>query len=324
MELFNICYSAVSAFSAVKKMPLKKDLLPGKFKGEIRRAVPMSEYTSFRVGGKVDYLAFPEGPEELQRILEWCGQQGIRTFILGNGTNLLVRDGGFRGMAISLSRGFLRVEEVECGPEGSLVLAEAGQSLGKLVEFSWKKGLAGLEFAAGIPGSVGGALFMNAGAFRGEIKDVLDSVRLLEASGLVLERRREEWKFFYRSMGLEKGEVILGGKFRLKAENGQEVKNRIEEIMRQRMSKQPYDLPSAGSVFKNPPQGPAGKLIEEAGLKGYHIGDAQISEKHANFIVNRGQARAQDILALIELAREKVYQEKGVWLEMEIQVMGEE
>ena len=324
MELFNICYSSVSAFSAVKKMPLKKDLLPGKFKGEIRRAVAMSEYTSFRVGGKVDYLAFPEGPEELQRILEWCGQQGIRTFILGNGTNLLVRDGGFRGMAISLSRGFLRVEEVECGPEGSLVLAEAGQSLGKLVEFSWKKGLAGLEFAAGIPGSVGGALFMNAGAFRGEIKDVLDSVRLLEASGLVLERRREEWKFFYRSLGLEKGEIILGGKFRLKAENGQEVKNRIEEIMRQRMSKQPYDLPSAGSVFKNPPQGPAGKLIEEAGLKGYHIGDAQISEKHANFIVNRGQARAQDILALIELAREKVYQEKGVWLEMEIQVMGEE
>ena len=225
----------------------------------------MSEYTSFRVGGKVDYLAFPEGPEELQRILEWCGQQGIRTFILGNGTNLLVRDGGIRGMAISLSRGFLRVEEVECGPEGSLVLAEAGQSLGKLVEFSWKKGLAGLEFAAGIPGSVGGALFMNAGAFRGEIKDVLDSVRLMEASGLVLERRREEWKFFYRSMGLEKGEVILGGKFRLKAENGQEVKNRIEEIMRQRMSKQPYDLPSAGSVFKNPPRGLRGNSSKKQG-----------------------------------------------------------
>jgi UDP-N-acetylmuramate dehydrogenase len=305
-------------------MPLKKDLLPGKFKGEIRRAVPMSEHTSFRVGGKVDYLAFPEGPEDLQGILEWCGQQGIPTFILGNGTNLLVRDGGIRGMAISLSRGFLRVEEVERGPEGSLVLAEAGQSLGKLVEFSWKKGLAGLEFAAGIPGSVGGALYMNAGAFRGEIKDVLDCVRLLGPDGLVSERRRGDWKFDYRSMGLEKGEVILGGKFRLSAENGQAVKNRIEEIIRQRTSKQPYDLPSAGSVFKNPPQVPAGKLIEEAGLKGYRIGDAQISEKHANFIVNRGRARAQDILALIELARKKVQQEKGVWLEMEIQVIGED
>ena len=309
---------------AVERMPLKNDLLPRKFKGEIRRAVPMSDHTSFRVGGKVDYLAFPEGPEELQRLLEWCGQQGIPVFILGNGTNLLVRDGGIRGMAISLSRGFLRVEEVECGPEGSLIFAEAGLSLGKLVEFSWKKGRAGLEFAAGIPGSVGGALFMNAGAFRGEIKDVLDSVRLMEADGLVLERRKEEWKFFYRSMGLEKGEIILGGKFRLKPEDGQAVKNRIEEIMRQRISKQPYDLPSAGSVFKNPPRGPAGKLIEEAGLKGYRIGDAQISEKHANFIVNRGQARAQDILALIELVRKRVHQEEGVWLEMEIQVIGED
>ena len=284
----------------------------------------MSEHTSFRVGGKVDYLAFPEGPEDLQRILEWCGQQGIPIFMLGNGTNLLVRDGGIRGMAISLSRGFLRVETVENGPEGSLIFAEAGQSLGKVVEFSWKKGLAGLEFAAGIPGSVGGALFMNAGAFRGEIKDVLDSVRLMQAGGLVLERPKDEWKFLYRSMGLEKGEVILGGKFRLKAENGPAVKSRIDEIMRQRVSKQPYDLPSAGSVFKNPSQGPAGKLIEEAGLKGYRIGDAQISEKHANFIVNRGQARAEDILALIEWVREKVHQEKGVWLEMEIQVIGED
>ena len=324
MELFDIWYSAVSASSAVNEMPLEKDLLPGKFKGEIRRAVLMSEYTSFRVGGKVDYIAFPEGREDLQGILEWCRQQGIPTFILGNGTNLLVRDGGIRGMAISLSRGFLRVEELERGPERSLVLAEGGQSLGKLVEFSWKKGLAGLEFAAGIPGSVGGALFMNAGAFRGEMKDILDSVRLLRPGGLVSERRREEWKFDYRSMGLEKGEVILGGKFRLKVEDGQAVKDRIEEIMRQRMSKQPYDLPSAGSVFKNPPQGPAGRLIEEAGLKGLRIGDAQISEKHANFIVNRGQARAKDILALIELARKKVLQEKGVWLETEIQIIGED
>jgi len=305
-------------------MPLKKDFLPGGFKGEIRRAVPMSEHTSFRVGGKVDYLALPEGPEDLQRILEWCRQQGIPTFILGNGTNLLVRDGGIRGMAISLSRGFLRVEEAERGPEGGLVLAEAGQSLGKLVEFSWKKGLAGLEFAAGIPGSVGGALYMNAGAFRREIKDVLDSVRLLGPDGIVSERRKEEWKFDYRSMGLEKGEVILGGKFRLSAEDGQTVKRRIDEIIQQRRSKQPYDLPSAGSVFKNPPQVAAGKLIEEAGLKGYRIGDAQISEKHANFIVNRGRARAQDILALVELARKKVQQEKGVWLETEIQIIGED
>jgi UDP-N-acetylmuramate dehydrogenase len=303
----------------IEPLPLEEEI-----KGEIRYAVPMSECTSFRVGGTVDYLTFPEGLEDLQRILEWCGERGIPTFILGNGTNLLVRDGGIRGMAISLSRGFLRVEEVERGPEETLVFAEAGQSLGQLVEFSWKRGLAGLEFAAGIPGTVGGALFMNAGAFRREIKDALDSVRLLEGSGFVLERRREEWNFSYRSMGLQKGQVIVGGKFRLKAENGQAVKNQIDEIIRQRMAKQPYDLPSAGSVFKNPAQGSAGRLIEEAGLKGYRIGDAQISEKHANFIVNRGKARAQDILALVELVRQKVHQAKGIWLEMEIQVVGED
>jgi len=301
-----------------------EDSLAGKFKGEIRTSVPMSEYTSFRVGGKVDYLAFPADAEDLQRLLQGCDQQGIQTFILGNGTNLLVRDGGIRGMAVSLSRGFLRVEEIERGSEGGLIFAEAGQSLGKLVEFSWKRGLAGLEFAAGIPGTIGGALFMNAGAFRGEMKDVLDSVRLMDAGGNILERARGEAKFSYRSMELRKGEVILGGKFRLSAENGQQVRSKGEEMIRLRMDRQPYDLPSAGSVFKNPAQGPAGKFIEEAGLKGYRLGDAQVSEKHANFIVNRGRARARDILALIELTRKKVFEEKGVWLEMEIQVIGED
>jgi UDP-N-acetylmuramate dehydrogenase len=156
------------------------------------------------------------------------------------------------------------------------------------------------------------------------MKDVLDSVRLMDGGGNVLERTRGEAKFSYRSMELGKGEVILGGKFRLRAEDGQQVKSKVEEMIRRRMDRQPYDLPSAGSVFKNPPQGPAGKFIEEAGLKGYRIGDAQVSEKHANFIVNRGKARARDILALIELTRKKVFEEKGVWLEMEIQVIGED
>jgi len=298
--------------------------LAGKIKGEIRYSVPMSEYTSFRVGGHVDYLAFPTDLGDLQEIIRWCHQKEIHYFILGNGTNLLVRDGGIRGMAISLSRGFLRIEEVERSAGQGLIFAEAGESLGKLVEFSWKKGLAGLEFSAGIPGTIGGALFMNAGAFHGEMKDVLDSLRLMDAGGKIMERRKEGVRFSYRAMELPKGGVILGGKFRLQDENGQSVRARAEEIIRRRMEKQPYDLPSAGSVFKNPPQGPAGKFIEEVGLKGYGIGDAQISEKHANFIVNRGQARARDILALIEVARKEVLQKKGVWLEMEIQVMGED
>jgi UDP-N-acetylmuramate dehydrogenase len=302
------------------------DLLPlsGMIKGEILYSVPMSAYTSFRVGGRVDYLAFPSDIQDLQEVLRRCNQQGVRYFVLGNGTNLLVRDGGIRGMAISLSRGFLRVEEVGGGPGENLILAEAGGPLGKLVEFSSEKGLTGLEFAAGIPGTVGGAIFMNAGAFKEEMKGVLHSVRLMDPEGNISEKGKNELRFSYRSLEVEKGEVILGAQFSLRPENGQRVKAKVEENIRWRKTKQPWDLPSAGSVFKNPVQGPAGRFIEEAGLKGSRIGDAQVSEQHANFIVNRGKARARDILTLVEIIREKVFKEKGVWLETEIQVVGED
>ena len=302
------------------------DLLPlsGMIKGEILYSVPMSAYTSFRVGGRVDYLAFPSDIQDLQEVLRRCNQQGVRYFVLGNGTNLLVRDGGIRGMAISLSRGFLRVEEVGGGPGENLILAEAGGPLGKLVEFSSEKGLTGLEFAAGIPGTVGGAIFMNAGAFKEEMKGVLHSVRLMDPEGNISEKGKNELRFSYRSLEVEKGAVILGAQFSLRPENGQRVKAKVEENIRWRKTKQPWDLPSAGSVFKNPVQGPAGRFVEEAGLKGSRIGDAQVSEQHANFIVNRGKARARDILTLVEIIREKVFQEKGVRLEMEIQVVGED
>ena len=293
-------------------------------KGEILYSVCMSAYTSFRVGGRVDYLAFPSDIQDLQEVLRRCNQQGVRYFVLGNGTNLLVRDGGIRGMAISLSRGFLRVEEVGGGPGENLILAEAGGPLGKLVEFSSEKGLTGLEFAAGIPGTVGGAIFMNAGAFKEEMKGVLHSVRLMDPEGNISEKGKNELRFSYRSLEVEKGEVILGAQFSLRPENGQRVKAKVEENIRWRKTKQPWDLPSAGSVFKNPVQGPAGRFVEEAGLKGSRIGDAQVSEQHANFIVNRGKARARDILTLVEIIREKVFKEKGVWLETEIQVVGED
>lgn len=302
------------------------DLLPlsGMIKGEILYSVPMSAYTSFRVGGRVDYLAFPSDIQDLQEVLRRCNQQGVRYFVLGNGTKLLVRDGGIRGMAISLSRGFLRVEEVGGGPGENLILAEAGGPLGKLVEFSSEKGLTGLEFAAGIPGTVGGAIFMNAGAFKEEMKGVLHSVRLMDPEGNISEKGKNELRFSYRSLEVEKGEVILGAQFSLRPENGQRVKAKVEENIRWRKTKQPWDLPSAGSVFKNPVQGPAGRFVEEAGLKGSRIGDAQVSEQHANFIVNRGKARARDILTLVKIIREKVFKEKGVWLETEIQVVGED
>ncbi len=283
--------------------------------------MPMSEYTSFRVGGPADSLVFPADLEDLQHISRWCLQEKIPCFVLGNGTNLLVRDGGIRGLVISLSRLPGGIEAAARGLDG-LVRAGAGEILGKLVEFAWRQELAGLEFAAGIPGTVGGALFMNAGAFQGEMKDVVESVRFMDASGNIFTRNRNECKFSYRSMFLQNGEVILEGRLRLKKGNAQEIRTRGEEIIRRRLAKHPYDLPSAGSVFKNPPEGPAGKLIEEVGLKGMRIGDAQVSEKHANFIVNRGRARAGDILALIERIREKVCQEKGILLETEIRIVG--
>jgi UDP-N-acetylmuramate dehydrogenase len=292
-------------------------------RGEVLRGVPLAEFTSFRVGGPVDFLAFPADLGDLRSLLEWCRGEGAPYFVLGKGTNLLVRDGGIRGVAINLSRGFQRLAINGQSGKTPIVVAEAGETLSRFVDFSWRNGLAGMEFAAGIPGSVGGGIFMNAGAFRREMKDVLSSISLMNPLGEVSERKISETGFAYRSMGIQKGEIILGGKFILPRGRGEEIRDRIEEIRRARLAKQPYDLPSAGSVFKNPEGAPAGKLIEEAGLKGERVGDAQVSLKHANFIVNLGKATAADILELAARVRERVFQEKGVLLEMEIRVAGE-
>jgi UDP-N-acetylmuramate dehydrogenase len=304
-------------------MKFPKGALEGKIRGEIRYNVPMAEYTSFRVGGPVNCLVFPADREDLRTLLQWCLQERFPYMILGKGTNLLVRDGGIEGLAINLSRGFTRLAAVEQNSDGSVILAEGGEALAKVVDFSWRHDLTGMEFAAGIPGSVGGAVYMNAGAFGREMKDVLISIAVMDPAGNLKERKIEEVKSSYRSIGLGKGEVILEGMFFLKRGKGGEIRAKTEEIRRVRLAKQPYDLPSAGSVFKNPPHAPAGKLIEETGLKGVRVGDAQVSEKHANFIVNVGKASARDILDLAERVREAVYREKNVLLEMEIHVAGE-
>ena len=298
--------------------------LAEEIKGEVLYSVPMSEYTTFGVGGPVDFLIFPSDPEELKKTLQWCRRQKVSYLILGNGSNLLVRDGGIRGAAISLARGFQGVSEVERGEKDALVQAGAAESVGRLVEFSQEKCLTGMEWAVGIPGTVGGALFMNAGAFRSEMKDNLESLQLMDGEGDVFELRREDLHFSYRSLELKKGWIILGGKFRLKIGNGQAIRSKMDVFLQKRKARQPFHLPSAGSVFKNPSRVAAGKLIEEVGLKGTRLREAQISEKHANFIVNLGKAKARDILTLAEWVRDKVYQEKGVKLEMEIQVMGED
>jgi UDP-N-acetylmuramate dehydrogenase len=305
---------------------LKKDIskLAEEIKGEILHSAPMSEYTSFRVGGPVDCLVFPADIEDLRKTVKWCRRERVNYFILGNGTNLLVRDGGVRGLVLSLVRGFREVSVLEERPEESLVFAGAGEPLGGFLDFSCGRNLSGLEWAAGVPGSVGGALFMNAGAFGGEMKDSVASVRFMDGEGEVLEKAREDLKFSYRSLELDKGWIILGGTFRLKAGKPAAIRARREEILQKRLARQPLNLPSAGSVFRNPGRAAAGKLIEEVGLKGTRIRNAQISDKHANFIVNLGHARARDILSLADWVREKVFQERGIRLEMEIRVVGED
>lgn len=296
---------------------------PAGIKGKIFYAVPMAEYTSWRVGGPADCLIFPADLADLQKVLAWIRSEGLPYFILGKGTNILVRDGGFRGVVISLVQGFCQLEEMGTEAGKVLLRAEAGLPLTRVVEFCVHKGLSGLEFAAGIPGSVGGAIFMNAGAFGGEIKDALQSIWLLNEQGNITLRSREELKFSYRTLNLSPGEIILGGLFKLRPIAQEQVKAKVKEILGQRQEKQPYEFPSAGSVFRNPQAEPAGRLIEKVGLKGYQIGGAQVSEKHANFIINRGGAQAKDILKLIEEVRHRVYKQTGISLELEIKVIGE-
>ncbi|MGB9698616.1 MAG: UDP-N-acetylmuramate dehydrogenase [Thermodesulfobacteriota bacterium] len=293
-------------------------------KGKIFYDVPLADYTSWRIGGPVDYLVFPRDAADLKEVLEWARRDKIPYFILGKGTNILVRDGGFRGMAISLADGFAQLAVIKSLAAEIHLHAGAGLPLGMVIDFCLQKGLTGLEFAAGIPGSIGGAIAMNAGAFGGEIKDVLQAVWVMDAHGNMREDPKEKLSFSYRALRMLPGEIILGGLFRLRPAEITQVQEEVRKIIARRREKQPYDFPSAGSVFRNPQAGPAGRLIEKAGLKGYRIGAAQVSEKHANFIINRGGARAKDVLKLIEVVRDKVWRETGVLLELEIQVMGED
>ena len=292
-------------------------------KGKMLFHVPLSRYTSLRVGGPVEIMIYPLDVMELKKVIHFSQTQAIPYFIIGRGTNLLIKDGGFRGVVIKLSRGFKKIKIVEVFRNHIKVLVEAGVSIKRLLNFSIKRRLSGLEFLSGIPGSMGGALAMNSGAQGRQMQDVTESLTLVTTQAELVEKRRKQLKFEYRQLHLPTGAIIVKALIRMKQGNQREILSEIEKIKKWRRQTQPLNLPSAGSIFKNPPGKSAGKLVEQVGLKGFQVGKAKISEKHANFIVNLGGATAKDILSLIEIIQNRVYQETGIRLEPEIKIAGE-
>jgi len=288
---------------------------------EVRRNEPMSRHTSFRIGGPADVLVMPRTVEDLSRAVRLTRAYGVPLTITGNGSNLLVRDGGIRGVVVKLGEHFQRIEV-----EPPRMVVQAGALLGDVSRAAAAHALTGLEFAVGIPGTLGGAIIMNAGAYGGEMKDVVTRVTILDPDdGELHALTPEDLAFGYRKSALQgTRRIVAEVEMALRPGDGAAILERMAELTRLRESKQPLSFPSAGSVFKRPPGRYVGPMVEELGLKGYRIGDAQVSEKHAGFIVNCGKATARDVLALIAHVRAEVERAFGVTLETEVQVIGEE
>ena len=290
--------------------------------GKVLYDEKMSRHTSLNVGGNADALVFVENEDQLIAVIRRIREKKIKYFPAGNLTNVIVRDGGYRGAILLMTE----MKEITCEytpRNGYLISAQAGAALNKVVSRSAVEELTGLEFCAGIPGSVGGAIWMNAGAYGKEMKDVIKEVYVLDAASDRRTMSREEISFSYRKANFPDDTMIMGAQFKLEKGEYSKIKGKINEIMQWRQEKHPLEYPSAGSIFKNLPGQPAGKLIEEMGLKGITAGGAQISPKHANFIVNKGNATATDILTLIELVHLRAQKEKGVSLETEVVIIGE-
>jgi len=277
----------------------------------------LSRHTSLKVGGPADLFVVPADLADLRALLELLAAQGIPRLVIGGGYNLLVRDGGFRGVVISL-RGLKRLEQMD----GNRIFAEAGVATGGLVRLSEEKRLAGIEFLSGIPGTVGGALCMNAGAHGEAILDRVESLATIRGTGITVTKRAG-LNYGYRRLALAPGEIVISATFQLAAGSVAEIEERIEAFLAHRRNDQRVGYPNAGSFFKNPEGERAWRLIDEAGLRGYRIGGAQVAEAHANFLVNRGGARAADFIELSALVKEKVREQSGILLEEEVRIVGE-
>lgn len=299
---------------------MRQEDFPGTdYRGEVRENEPLARRTTWRIGGPARWLARPRDEVDLADLMVGLPDDTPR-FILGGGSNLLVEDAGYDGVVIDLAGGFNRIRRTE---EELIVYAEAGAETRGLAHFTRKSGLAGLEFLAGIPGSVGGAVKMNAGAYGGEIKDRLSCARVMDPEGGFHRMNVEQLGLGYRTSALPEGWLIVGAAFRLEDGDPESIREEMKAYNRKRRASQPLEYPSAGSVFKNPADGPkAWELIDQAGLRGTAIGAAQVSEKHGNFFVNRGGATSDAMRALIGKAEEEVFKTAGIRLEREIGILG--
>lgn len=286
---------------------------------DIRIDEPMKYHTSFKVGGPADILVTPRNFQQVIDVIKLCKKNNIPFYIMGNGSNLLVKDGGIRGIIIKLIKlNHIRVE-------GNKIISESGASLKEISAAALNSSLTGIEFACGIPGSVGGAVTMNAGAYNGEISHIIESAKVVDNFGEVRVLDRDELKLGYRmSSILMYGYTVLEVTFNLKNGEYEKIKNRIDDLNRRRSQKQPLEYASAGSTFKRPEGHFAAKLIEDSGLKGENVGDAQVSEKHSGFIINRGNATASDILNLIKIVQHRVKEKFNVDLYTEVRIIGED
>jgi UDP-N-acetylmuramate dehydrogenase len=307
----------------MKIQELKDIFSEGTFKGEMKFMEPMSKHTSLKIGGPADVYAVPQDVPSLSSMHMHLEKKHVPFFPLGGGTNILVRDGGMEGTVISL-RSLKKIEPVKEDNESLYLFVEAGAPLQKLVSYSRENGYSGIEGLAGIPGTVGGAICGNSGAFGYEMKDVLVSVEIMDTGGKVQVVRAEELEFAYRRSGIPDNALLLSAEIKLGKDKKEAVSARVENFLKIKRQTQPVWEHSAGCVFKNPPGLSAGKLIDGAGCKGMRIGDAEVSSMHANFFINKGKASASDFIMLMEEVAGRIKESFNVVLEPEIQIVGRE
>lgn len=288
--------------------------------GKILFDEPMKNHTSFKIGGPADVLIIPEREEEIVNAIRFCRENQIKYFIMGNGSNLLVKDTGIRGVVIKVANGFDRIEVI-----GERVICQSGALLSKVAKYALKHSLTGFEFASGIPGTIGGAIAMNAGAYGGEMKDVVSKVKAIDRNNNIVELTNADMNFRYRgSLVGDENLIVLGVELNLQKGDYSSIEAKMKDLTERRVSKQPLEYPSAGSTFKRPEGYFAGKLIEDAGLRGVRYGDAQVSEKHCGFVINVGEATFDHVITLIRMIQKVVYDKFNVKLEPEVKIIGDD